>query len=115
MKKLLLTLLPALFLSTAAAVPTVKAQDAMPSIEVSMKLTLTPFNLAYLAYHGYFTGQGVPEYNRLMDAFRAGKVDGDTVVKAAVKDNRLPASFLNNDAYIKAVTTQLYSLSINNR
>jgi len=113
MKKLLLALVPVLLLSTTAIAPSVKAQEAMPSMEVTMRLTLTPFNLAYLAYHGYFASQGIPEYQALKQAFRSGKLTGNQVVEAAVKDKRLPASFLKNEAYVSGVSTQLYALSIN--
>lgn len=112
MKKLILALLPALLLSTTALVPSAKAQEAFPTMEVKMTLKLTPFNLAYLAYHGYFESQGIPQYQGLTDSFQSGKITATQVVKAAVKDNRLPESFLKNEPYIQAVATQLYSLTI---
>jgi hypothetical protein len=117
MKKLLLAFLPALLLSATALVPAVKAQDAMqmPSIEVKMKITLTPFNLAYLAHQGYFTGQGIPDSEGLMKGFNDGTITAAQLVKAAVADNRLPTAFLTNDSYIAAVKNQLYTLSLSSR
>lgn len=114
MKKLLLAFLPALLLSSTAIAPAAKAQVTFPTMEVSMKLTLTPFNLSYLALHGYFESQGIPSYSALMQGFRTGKVSGKQVVQAAVNDKRLPDSFLSDDSYIKAVSSQLYSLSLSN-
>jgi hypothetical protein len=114
MKNLLLAVLPALLLSSAVGLPAAKAQDAMPSAEVSMRLTLTPFNLAYLAYQGYFLDQGIPEAGNLMDSFRSGQITGIQVVTAAVNAKKLPASFLKNTAYINAVSAQLYSLTLSN-
>jgi hypothetical protein len=116
MKKIFLTLLPVLLLSTTALSTDTKAQtnNEMPVAEISMKLSLTPFNLAYLAFQGYFENQGISSQGNLMQDFRIGKLSGEDVVKAAVKSNRLPTSFLSNNAYIKAVTSQLYTLSLSN-
>ncbi|WP_055073524.1 hypothetical protein [Pseudanabaena sp. 'Roaring Creek'] len=117
MKRLLLTLLPALLISTAIA-PSVKAADdamPMPSVEVTMKITLTPFNLAYLAHQGYFKDQGIPDSGELMRGFIDGSITAKQIVKAAVDSNRLPAAFLQNESYISAVKVQLYSLTLSPR
>jgi hypothetical protein len=116
MKKIFFALLPALLLSSATFAPEAKAQTKTdtPMVEITMMLSLTPFNLAYLAFQGYFEKQGVSSQGNLMQAFRTGKLSGEDVVKAAVKSNRLPSSFLSNDSYIKAVSTELYSLSLTN-
>ncbi|PZV13820.1 MAG: hypothetical protein DCF20_14200 [Pseudanabaena sp.] len=114
MKKLLLAFLPALLLSATAVVPAVKAQDAMqmPTIEVKMKITLTPFNLAYLAHQGFLESQGIPDSDGLMKGFNDGSITAAQVVKAAVNDKRLPAAFLTNDSYISAVKQQLFLLTL---
>jgi hypothetical protein len=115
MKKLIIAFIPALLLSAAIAVPAGKAQDTMPKVEVTMKITLNPFNLAYLAYQGYFSEEGIPDSGELLQGFRTGNITAFQVVKAAVTQNRLPASFLKNNAYISAVATQLYALTLSNR
>jgi hypothetical protein len=117
MKKLILALLPALLVSATATVPAVKAQDAMqmPSIEVKMKVVLTPFNLAYLAHQGYFESQGIPDSADLMKGFNDGSITASQLVKAAVNSNRLPKAFLTNDSYIAAVKNQLYTLTLSAR
>ncbi|PZU97891.1 MAG: hypothetical protein DCE90_05190 [Pseudanabaena sp.] len=117
MNKLLLAFLPTLLVSTVAVVPAVKAQDAMqmPSVEVRMRLTLTPFNLAYLAHQGYFAGQGIPDSSDLMKGFNDGTITAAQVVQAAVNDKRLPVAFLKNDSYIAAVKNQLYTLTLSAR
>jgi hypothetical protein len=97
--------------------PAAKAQDAMqmPSVEVKMKVTLTPFNLAYLAHQGFFVDQGIPDSDGLMRGFNEGRITAAQVVKAAVDSKRLPAAFLNNDSYIAAVKQQLYTLTLSAR
>ncbi|PZO36652.1 MAG: hypothetical protein DCF19_20820 [Pseudanabaena frigida] len=118
MKKLLLSLLPALLLSTTAIVPASQAADdamQMPSVEVKMKVTLTPFNLAYLAHQGFFKEQGIPDSSDLMKGFNDGSITAAQVVKAAVDSNRLPSAFLKNDSYIAAVNNQLFSLALSAR
>jgi hypothetical protein len=118
MKKLLLSLLPVLLLSTTAIVPVSQAADdvmQMPSIEVKMKVTLTPFNLAYLAHQGYFKEQGIPDSSDLMKGFNDGSITAAQLVKAAVDSNRLPTAFLKNDSYTAAVKNQLFSLTLTSR
>lgn len=117
MKKIILALLPALLVSTTAVVPSAKAQDAMqmPSVEVKMKVVLTPFNLAYLAHQGYFESEGIPDSAGLMKGFNDGTITAAQVVKAAVMSNRLPKAFLTNDSYIAAVKNQLYTLTLSAR
>jgi hypothetical protein len=117
MKKLLAAFLPVLLLSATSAIPAAKAQDAMqmPSVEVRMKITLTPFNLAYLAHQGYFESQGIPDSEGLMRGFNEGRITAAQIVQAAVNDKRLPAAFLKNDSYIAAVKNQLYTLSLSSR
>jgi hypothetical protein len=119
MKKLLLSLLPALLLSTTAIVPASQAINddvmQMPSVEVKMKVTLTPFNLAYLAHQGYFKAQGIPDSSDLMNGFNDGSITAAQIVKAAVDSNRLPTAFLKNDSYIAAVKNQLFSLTLSAR
>jgi hypothetical protein len=112
MKKLLLAFLPTLLLSATVGIPAVMAQDTMPVAEVSMRLTLTPFNLAYLAYQGYFVERGIPEAGELMQGFRSGNITARQIVKAAVDEKKLPASFLKNESYISAVSAQLYALTL---
>jgi hypothetical protein len=113
MNKLLLAFLPALLITATAAVPALRAQESMPQLQVSMKVSLTPFNLAYLAHMGYFESQGLPGYNLLMSEYRSGRVTAAKIVQKAVDAKALPASFLKNQAYIDSLDTQLYSLSLN--
>jgi hypothetical protein len=113
MKKLFLALLPALLISATATAPMILAQQSMPTLQVSMKVSLTPFNLAYLAHEGYFEDQGLPGFNLLMTDYRSGKVTALKIVQKAVTAKILPTSFLKNQAYIDALDTQLYSLSLN--
>jgi hypothetical protein len=117
MKKLLLAFLPALLLSATAIVPTAKAQDSMqmPAVEVKMMLTLTPFNLTFLAHQGFFADQGIPDSDRLMKGFNEGRITAAQIVKAAVDSKRLPLAFLTNDSYIAAVKQQLYTLTLSAR
>ncbi|TYQ27467.1 hypothetical protein [Pseudanabaena sp. UWO310] len=117
MKKVLLTFLPALLLSATAIAPAAKAQDIMqmPSVEVKMKVTLTPFNLAYLAHQGFLVDQGIPDSAELMRGFNEGRITAAQVVKAAVDSKNLPAAFLNNDSYIASVKQQLYILTLSAR
>jgi hypothetical protein len=115
MKKLLLALIPALLISASAIVPSVNAQSkarAMPSMQVTMQFTLTPFNLAYLAHQGAFVNKGIPSFDNLMTEYRSGRFTAKNLVEKAVSSKTLPSSFLTDESYISAVETQLYAISL---
>ncbi|MGR3279398.1 hypothetical protein ACSYAD_30490 [Acaryochloris marina NIES-2412] len=72
---------------------------------------LSPFNLAYMAYQGWFTNEGVPSANQLIRDYRTGRISAIEVAQAAVQTNRLSADTLNNDSYLASLDTQLKALS----
>lgn len=72
---------------------------------------LSPFNLAYMAYQGWFTNEGVPSASQLIQDYRSGHISATEVAQAAVQTNRLSADTLNDNSYLASLDTQLKALS----
>lgn len=72
---------------------------------------LPPFNLAYMAYQGWFTNEGVPSANQLIRDYRTGRISAVEVAQAAIQTNRLAADTLNDDSYLDSLDAQLKALS----
>lgn len=71
---------------------------------------LTPFNLAYLAYQGYFRDQGLPSYAAFISAHQSGTISAKDIVQIAVKANLLPEQTLADQGYLSAVEDQLIGI-----
>jgi hypothetical protein len=122
MNRLILGSLSVLLLSTTI-VPTVKAEvtatpmaqatvatEPMPE-RIATRMAVTPFNLVFLAFHGFFEKEGIPSSMSLVSAYVRGKVTANDLVKIAIAMNRLPSNTLNNRNYINQVDAQLKSLA----
>ena len=72
---------------------------------------LSPFNLAYMAYQGWFTNEGVPAASQLIRNYRVGRISAKEVAQAAVQTNRLSADTLNDASYLNSLDNQLEALS----
>jgi ABC-type nitrate/sulfonate/bicarbonate transport system substrate-binding protein len=57
----------------------------------------SPFDLAFLAYRGYFKEQGIPSYSYLCQQLRMRQIDGWDIVNAAVAAGRLDAGFADDE------------------
>jgi hypothetical protein len=114
MKRFILGILSTLVLSTAIA-PMVQAQvtpEAPPANAETLGMAVTPFNLVYLAYQGFFESEGIPKFNGLTTGFRQGDVTAESLVKVAIEMRRLTPDTVNNEAYLAAVKHQLNALSM---
>lgn len=122
MNRLILGGLSVLLLSTTTA-PAVKAEvvatpiaqttaatEPMPE-RIATRMAVTPFNLVFLAFHGFFETEGIPSSMSLVSAYVRGKVTANDLVKIAIAMNRLPSNTLNNQNYINQVDAQLKSLA----
>ncbi|WP_299403286.1 hypothetical protein [Acaryochloris sp. IP29b_bin.148] len=72
---------------------------------------LSPFNLAYMAYQGWFTHEGIPAASRLVRDYRVGRLTATEVAQAAVQTNRLSAEVLEDPSYLSSLDSQLQALS----
>ncbi len=72
-----------------------------------------PFNLAYLAYQGYFKDLGIPSNGALLNAISFGKVTAQDIIQAAVKVNRLSEQSISDRSYHDHLEKQLKELAEN--
>ena len=113
MKRLILGGLLALLLVPVIS-PAVNAQKTAlnpATLNSTLKSRLTPFNLVFLAYQGYLTGQGIPSAGQLLGSYRAGQVSAEDLVKSAVATQRLSPQVLTDQEYLSAVNAQLKDLT----
>ncbi|MFB2894488.1 hypothetical protein ACE1CI_16380 [Aerosakkonemataceae cyanobacterium BLCC-F50] len=119
MKRSISTLLTTLLFS-AAVLPTAVSAQHIRETQTSFNPHLTnltstnqisPFNLAYLAYQGYFADQGIPSNGALIDAIATGTVTAQDLMQAAVKANRLPEQTLTDRSYRWALEGELNGLA----
>jgi hypothetical protein len=89
----------------AAYIPAMDA--AFPAMAQKYGMTVTPFNLVFLAFQGFFSSEGIPSSQNLGDSYRDGKIEPEALVKAAIKMNRLPAASLEDRDYLDRVKSQL--------
>ncbi|HEY9670082.1 MAG TPA: hypothetical protein V6D11_01380 [Waterburya sp.] len=122
MNRLILGSLSVLLLSTAttptikpgvAATPITQATMAIERVpeHVATRMAVTPFNLVFLAFHGFFEQEGIPSSMTLVSAYVKGKVTAKDLVKIAISMNRLPSNTLDDQNFINQVDTQLKSLA----
>lgn len=96
-----------------ANVPQTQATNMPPNI--AARMAVTPFNLVFLAFQGFFETQGIPSSMSLLSAYRNQQVTASDLVKIAVSMNRLPQSTLNDQGYLNAVDSQLEALTTGSR
>jgi hypothetical protein len=116
MKRLILAALPALLLATAAVLPA-QAQvtaAAPPTNAETVGMAVTPFNLVFLAYQGFFESEGIPKFASLAAGFENGSITPESLIQVAVKMERLTPDAPTNRTYIAAVRHQLRSLTMDN-
>ncbi|MEL6221988.1 MAG: hypothetical protein AAFR31_05025 [Cyanobacteria bacterium J06627_8] len=121
MNRYLVSALTAVLTATAIA-PSVRAIESIqsgPSAEYSKasdtysdttndtQATIDPLALAFLAYRGELSDQGIPGYNKLTMKYRLGQITTQDVVAAAIEAGYLTDKALDDRAYISAVTNQL--------
>ncbi|HAA30997.1 MAG TPA: hypothetical protein DCE56_28960 [Cyanobacteria bacterium UBA8553] len=107
------TVVPALRAEVIAeTVPANVAQTPVTNVppNIAARMAVTPFNLVFLAFQGFFEAEGIPSSMSFLSAYRTKQVTAVDLVKIAVKMNRLPQSTLDDQRYIKAVNSQLEAL-----
>ncbi|NJN58887.1 MAG: hypothetical protein HC879_16010 [Leptolyngbyaceae cyanobacterium SL_5_9] len=116
MKRLIVTALSTLVLAATLA-PAGEAQvtttvnSSFPATAEAVGMGVTPFNLVFLAYQGFFESEDIPMAGGLISWYRTGRITAEDLVQAAINMNRLSADALNDDRYIRAVNNQLSSLA----
>jgi glutamine cyclotransferase len=112
MKRLLIASLSTLVLATAAPAYSQEVSAVNQNLNRNV-IEITPFNLVYHGYQGYFKQQGIPSSGAFVAAVRSGKIHASDLVKVAIEQGRLSPETSNNQRYIHAVQIQLDELDRN--
>jgi hypothetical protein len=114
MKKLFLSCLPALLISTTVVL---QAKSQVKNLSLAtitnnrVAENISPYNLTYLAYQGYFKVQGITSAGALIEDINSGKINEIKLIQAAINAHQLTPETLNDDSYVQSVKTQLFFLS----
>jgi hypothetical protein len=99
----------------ASVIVNVPMMDAkFPMMSAKLGMAVTPFNLVFLAYQGFFTSEKIPSALGLISAYRDGKVTAADLTKAAISMNRLPTESLKDEYFQAQVQSQLELLTRGN-
>lgn len=112
MKRLLIASLSTLVLAIAAPAYSQEISPANQNLHPNV-IEITPFNLVYHGYQGYFEGQGIPSSGAFVAAVRSRKILATDLVKVAIEEGRLSLETLNDQSYLDAVQVQLDQLNSN--
>ena len=107
MKRLLIATLSLLAIATVGLRPA--QADLVPASIVDSEGTagFNPFEVAFLAYRGDLSDQGIPGYNTLRMRYRLGRITAEDVVAAAIEAGYVTTAALDDDGYVKAVGNQI--------
>jgi hypothetical protein len=111
MKRLLIASLSTLVLAIAPAYS--EAMTAANSNTSQNIVEVSPFNLVYHGYQGYFSDMGIPSNGAFLTAIHSGKVQARDLVKVAIDKGRLSPDTINDRGYLNAVQSQLNNLDRN--
>jgi hypothetical protein len=78
-----------------------------PMMAMKHKMTVTPYNLVFLAYQGFLSSEGIPSAMSLIRAYRQNELSAKDLTQAAIKMNRLPTTAIQDKSYLADVKTQL--------
>lgn len=112
MKRILLSSLSILLLSGAMA-PAAQAQitpATPPANAATLGMAVTPFNLVFLAYQGFFESEGISKFNGLVTDHQSGRVSAEDLVQVAIAMRRLSPDTINDRRYLRSVERHLDSL-----
>ena len=104
--------------STSTIAPVVQAQAtpaAPPDNAEMLGMAVTPVNLVFLAYQGFFESEGVPKFNSLISGYQSGKVTAQQLIQVAINMKRLSPSALSDRRYLSSVTHQLNALTMDSQ
>ena len=113
MKRLLVTTLSVITLSSLVLPAVANEVAAVDSNSASNILKITPVNLVSGSYQGRFTKQGIPSSGAFLNSVRTNKIKAEDLVKVAIAEGRLPEDTINDRSYLNAVKFALDDLDKN--
>ncbi|MBW4419972.1 MAG: hypothetical protein KME13_12185 [Myxacorys californica WJT36-NPBG1] len=112
----ILTLGSLLLLLVGFSVPMARAESTIANFTAGSNSaipSMTPYDVVFLAYQGYFRNQGLRGYGAFADGCNQGKLTAQDVVEAAIKANQLPRTIVNNRGFMNAVDANMKAFKNN--
>ncbi|MCU0571024.1 MAG: hypothetical protein MUF49_31210, partial [Oculatellaceae cyanobacterium Prado106] len=85
---------------------------APPANAETLGMAVTPFNLVFLAYQGFFESEGIPKFNALVDGYKRGEITPERLIQVAIDMQRLTPDSLSDRSYVRSVQHQLRALTM---
>jgi hypothetical protein len=98
--------------ATASPAPRINLQLSMRPAVSHKTTTLSPTDLVFLAYQGYFQNNGIPSSGRLLSAYNESSVQAKDLVQAGIQSQRLSEETAGDVGYVNAVANALQFLKI---
>jgi hypothetical protein len=92
----------------AAYIDTMDA--SFPAMAAKFEMTVTPFNLVFLGFQGFFASEEIPSALSFIQGVRDGEITPEKLTKAAINMNRLSPDTLQDRNYLSSVKSQLNSI-----
>ena len=113
MKRLVISTLSALALSSLVA-PAFASEIAAVNRNNTRNINeITPFNLVSGSYQGRFANQGIPSFHAFLQAIRTDRIEAEDLVQSAIAAGRLSEETLNDSSYLNSVDALLDGLDKN--
>lgn len=113
MKRLLITTLSAMALSSLVMPVAANEVAAVRSNSADNILKITPIDLVSGSYQGRFTKHGIPSSGAFLSSVRANQIQAEDLVKVAIAEGRLTEDTLSDRSYLSAVEFALDGLDKN--
>ncbi|MBW4542449.1 MAG: hypothetical protein KME43_25435 [Myxacorys chilensis ATA2-1-KO14] len=112
----ILTLGSLLLMLVGFSVPMARSESTIANLTAGSNSaipSMTPYDVVFLAYQGYFRNQGLRGYGAFADGCNQGKLTAQDVVEAAIKANQLPKTIVNNRGFMNAVDANMKAFKNN--
>ena len=73
-----------------------------------MAAEITPSNLVFQGYQGRLASEGIPGYATFLQGVYLGKIDAETLVKAAIAQEKLSPETARDESYLRQVNSSLF-------
>lgn len=107
MKKICFEMISSLAITTIAILIGTEATLAADDTSTNKSNQLTPINLVFHGYQGYFLDQGIPSGATFVSAVHFGTIDAEQLVKSAVEKGRLAPETINDESFLRKVQSSL--------
>ncbi|AFZ35566.1 hypothetical protein Sta7437_2014 [Stanieria cyanosphaera PCC 7437] len=107
MKKICFKVFNSLAIASLTILIGTEATIAADTTSTNKNDQLTPINLVFHGYQGYFTDQGIPSGATFISSVHFGTIDAEQLVKSAIDKGRLAPETINDESFLRKVQASL--------